>query len=713
MRLFIAEKPSLALAIAAGLGGQKKKEGYYECGDDVVTYCFGHIMQQYNPDDYDEKYKAWKLETLPIKPTKWKLKVSPDCKKQYGIIKRLVEKAAVIVNAGDPDREGQLLVDEVLNELGALQSKPVQRILLNALDDKSVKAALKDLRDNKDFSGLRNSALARSRADWLIGMNFTRAYTLKAREAGRDIKFSIGRVQTPTAALVVRRELAIKNFKPVEFYNLTANWQSGTATFVSTWQAPDDCEGTDAEGHVIDKAVIQKINEKITAAGKGKIIKVEQKAGKSQQRLPYSLSSLQIDAGKMYDFTPQKVLDIQQALYEKKLTTYPRSDCEYLPTNQLTDVGAILNNIKSVSDELHRFVEGADRKIRSRAWDDKKITAHHAIIPTTVKPDFNALSDDEKKLYEMIARAYVAQFYPVQTFLTTTIMVEAAGEKFKATGTVIQESGWKKLYASSHDKKEMILPSVVEGQDVSLAGSEIKPGVTKPPARFTPATLIKAMKEIWKYVKDENLKSLLKECKGIGTEATRASIVETIQQRGYVKLEKKNLVPTETGFLLLDVVDENMTYPDITAKWEHDLEAISRRELPVKKFMAKQEGYIDSLLGNLKNLQIQQAADVPLCPNCKKPLRRRKGKDGFFWGCTGYPDCKTTFPDKKGKPDMSPKSKPAISPDAQKCPTCGKPLILRQGKKGKFWGCTGYPDCRECFRDKNGKPIFKTKDDIK
>lgn len=707
MRLFIAEKPSLALAIATGLGGQKKKEGYYECGDDVVTYCFGHIMQQYNPDDYDEKYKTWKLETLPIKPVKWKLKVSPDCKKQYGVIKRLVEKAAVIVNAGDPDREGQLLVDEVLNELGVLQTKPVQRILLNALDDKSVKAALNDLRDNKDFSGLRNSALARSRADWLIGMNFTRAYTLKAKEAGHDIKFSIGRVQTPTAALVVRRELAIKNFKPTEFYNLAVSWQTGSSTFISTWQPPDDCEGTDAEGHVVDKAVIQKVNEKILAAANGKIIQVEQKSGRSQQKLPYSLSSLQIDAGKMYDFTPQKVLDVQQTLYEKKLTTYPRSDCEYLPTNQLTDVGTILNNIKSVSDELHRFVDGADIKIRSRAWNDKKITAHHAIIPTTVKPDFGALSDDEKKLYEMIARAYVSQFYPVQTFLTTTIIVEASGEKFKTTGTVIQESGWKKLYASSNDDKEMILPSVVEGQEVSLVESEIKAGVTKPPARFTPATLIKAMKEIWKYVKDENLKSLLKECKGIGTEATRASIVETIQQRGYVKLEKKNLVPTETGFLLLDVVDENMTYPDITAKWEHDLEAISRRELPVKEFMAKQEGYIDSLLSNLSSLRIQQSADVHVCPNCKKALRKMKGKNGFFWGCTGYPDCKTTFPDKNGKPDMSPKNKTAVSPDAPKCPTCGKPLILRQGKKGKFWGCSGYPDCRECFIDRNGRPIFK------
>ena len=245
MRLFIAEKPSLALAIATGLGSKNRKDGYYDCGDDIVTYCFGHIMQQCNPDEYDEKYKAWKMETLPIIPVKWKLKVSPDCKKQYNIIKQLVSKADVIVNAGDPDREGQLLVDEVLNEFGVFTPgnsnyKPVQRVLLNALDDKSVKIALNNLKDNREYVGLRNSALARARADWLIGMNFTRAYTLKARAAGYDLKLSIGRVQTPTAALIARRELEIKNFKPVEFYNLLVTWQTGKNSFGSTWKITDD-----------------------------------------------------------------------------------------------------------------------------------------------------------------------------------------------------------------------------------------------------------------------------------------------------------------------------------------------------------------------------------------------------------------------------------------------------------------------------------------
>lgn len=656
MRLFIAEKPSLALAIANGLGNKGKKDGYFDCGNDIVTFCFGHIMQQCSPDEYDEKYKQWKMETLPILPEKWKLKVTPSCAKQFKIIKELVKKAEIIVNAGDPDREGQLLVDEVLNELGVLQTKPIKRILLNALDEKSVRAALNDIRENKDFSGLRNSALARSRADWLIGMNFTRAYSIKAREAGYQQNFTIGRVQTPTAALIIRREKEIKNFKPVTYYNLIVRWQSDTGTFDSTWQVPDDFLEADPDGRILKKEALTAVWEKIQSNNStGKIIQVEQKPGKTSQRLPYSLSSLQIEAGKIYGLSPQEVLDIQQSLYEKKLTTYPRSDCEYLPENQLSDIGSIMNNLKSISDEIYQFVENADIKIRSRAWNDKKITAHHAIIPTTVKPDFSQLSSNEKKMYDLVARSYIAQFYPPKTYLTTTVTVDSAGELFKTTGTIIQEAGWTKLYHNVENEKinESKLPNLSQGKIVNAISSNIKEGVTKPPARFTPATLIKAMKEIYKYVKDDSLKASLKDCSGIGTEATRANIVELIQNRGYVKLESKNLVPTDLGLLLFEVVDENMLYPDITAVWERDLDAISRREMPIREFMEKQQGYINTLLANLQKTTIRQSASKVSCPECGKNMRRIKGKSGYFWACTGYPACKKTFNDKKGKPDTS------------------------------------------------------------
>lgn len=660
MRLFIAEKPSLALAIANGLGNKGKKDGYFDCGNDIVTFCFGHIMQQCSPDEYDEKYKQWKMETLPILPEKWKLKVTPSCAKQFKIIKELVKKAEIIVNAGDPDREGQLLVDEVLNELGVLQTKPIKRILLNALDEKSVRAALNDIRENKNFSGLRNSALARSRADWLIGMNFTRAYSIKAREAGYQQNFTIGRVQTPTAALIIRREKEIKNFKPVTYYNLIVRWQSDTGTFDSTWQVPDDFLEADPDGRILKKEALTAVWEKIQSNNStGKIIQVEQKPGKTSQRLPYSLSSLQIEAGKIYGLSPQEVLDIQQSLYEKKLATYPRSDCEYLPENQLSDIGCVMNNLKSISDEIYQFIENADIKIRSRAWNDKKITAHHAIIPTTVKPDFSQLSSNEKKMYELVARSYIAQFYPPKTYLTTTVTVDSAGERFKATGTIIQEAGWTKLYHNVENEKinESKLPNLSQGKTVNAISSNIKEGVTKPPARFTPATLIKAMKEIYKYVKDDSLKASLKDCSGIGTEATRANIVELIQNRGYVKLESKNLVPTDLGLLLFEVVDENMLYPDITAVWERDLDAISRREMPIREFMEKQQGYINTLLANLQKTTIRQSASKVSCPECGKNMRRIKGKSGYFWACTGYPVCKKTFNDKKGKPDTSPTRK--------------------------------------------------------
>ena len=324
-----------------GLGHMSKRNGYIECGNDIVTWCFGHILQQYDPEDYDKNLHAWRLEDLPIIPEHWKNKVSSSAKEQYEVIKSLVAKADCIVNAGDPDREGQLLVDEVLNQLGVLNQKPIQRILLNALDEKSVKTALADIRDNRDFVGLRNSALARQRADWLIGMNLTRMYTIRSQKAGYTGTISVGRVQTPTTALVVRRELEIRDFKPKDYYLLQVDWAHSNGVIPTTWKLQKHTEGQDEEGRLIKRDPAEQLAEEIRQEP-GVVESVEQKKGQSQPKLPYSLSSLQIDAGKIYGYSPQEVLDTQQSLYEKKLTTYPRSDCDYLPSNQLADVPLVL-----------------------------------------------------------------------------------------------------------------------------------------------------------------------------------------------------------------------------------------------------------------------------------------------------------------------------------------------------------------------------------
>ena len=659
-RLFIAEKPSMGRAIAQGLEalGSKSRsaDGCIHVGSDTVTWLFGHILEQYSPDEYDEKYKRWHIEDLPIVPSVWKLKVKSDAKKQYKIVSALAKEADEIIHAGDPDREGQLLVDELLAHIGVLKTKPVKRILLNALDVKSVQEALKHIRPNDEFVGLRNSALARSRADWLIGMNLSRIYTILARSAGYDSVVNVGRVKTPTMGLVVRREIEIRTFKPVTFFTPRVEFRHANGSFRAKWKAQEQ-DGVDEEGRILKKDLAEEI---LTASSvpPAKIESVEQKKGTSPQRLPYSLSALQIDAGKIFGYSPQEVLDTQQALYEKKLTSYPRSDCDYLPENQLGDAAAILKNLAAADSSLERFIKKADLSIKSRAWNDKKISAHHAIVPTTVETKLSDLSEKEKNLYMLIAKSYIAQFYPEQEFLSTKVELSAGGEMFTASGKVILQQGWKSLYQNDakkddveNEEEQQSLPDMQQGDSVEFAGGKIVEGVTKPPTRFTPATLLKAMKEIHKYVHDKELAASLKECSGIGTEATRAGMIDELEKRGFIKKAGKNFVPTEIASSMCRILPESLIYPDLTARWEDALDKIGKKEMSLADFGAQQKRFLDELLAGAKEAKIPPPRNLPLCPACKKPLRRRKSKKGtWFWSCSGYPDCTKAFADERGKP---------------------------------------------------------------
>ena len=712
MRLFIAEKPSLARAIAGGLGHEKKENGCIVCGDDTVTWCFGHILEQLDPDEYDEKYKKWRMADLPIIPDTWKLRVKKDAAKQFKVIKELAAKADVIVNAGDPDREGQLLVDEVLEYIH--NKKPVQRILLNALDDKSVKEALHDLRNNNDFLGLKNSALARSRADWLVGMNLTRAFSVRAHQAGYDGVVSVGRVQTPTMALVVRREEEIKHFTSKDFFEAKVAFQHANGVLPATWKFDKNMDGVDEDGRLLDKSAAEAVLQKVKDAGTGIIQNVEQKKKQEGQRLPYSLSSLQIEAGRKYGYTPQQVLDTMQSLYEKKFTTYPRSDCDYLPENQYAEAGSVISNLKDIQHEgLDAIAKGADTSIRSRCWNDKKISAHHAIIPTTLKCEFDKLEDKEKNLYVMVAKAYLAQFYPIHTYLATSVTIGSAGETFVSNGKQIIENGWKGIYQKGQkdeddddtDENSVTLPEVQNGDNVTYMDGKLVSKKTNPPKRFTPSTLLKAMKEIYRYVKDQSLKAELKECSGIGTEATRAGIIERLQNAGYLGMEKKFLVPLEKAYMAVSVLPDEITYPDTTAVWEKELEDVSNGKLDLAVFTDKQTDKINAFLDVAKNVTIEPPKDLPKCPNCGKPMRRRKGKTGYFWGCSGYPDCKTTVPDKKGKPDFKAK-KSSLSGLTATCPKCGKKLRQIKGKFGVFWGCEDR-ECNASFNDYKNKPVIE------
>ena len=667
MRLYIAEKPSMARELAACLKNPRRGRGFIKTDGGIVTWLVGHVLQQVEPDAYDPKYKSWRAEDLPIVPREWKLEVSPNTAEQFQIVKALIADADEIVHAGDPDREGQLLVDEVLDFIG--NTKPVKRILLNALDETSILRANADLRDNADFFNLKQSALARSRADWLIGMNLSRAYTLAARRHGYDnLVLPIGRVKTPTLALVVRREREIKNFKPVDFFKLWATFTHANGNFVAQFKPSENMlnlPAFDAEGRLIKKTFAEELVKTFSATPlDGKISSYKTTARKESQPLPFSLSTLQVAAGRAFGYSPQQVLDAAQSLYEKKLTTYPRSDCEYLPTTQFADAPTILRNLtRSDNEQLKNLSEHAKADIKSRAWNDKKISAHHAIIPTR-KPATIPLSPVELNVYNLIAKNYAVQFYPVHIYDETQIEVKYKGEIFTARGKVVKQIGWREFYIApkvkADDESDNLLPQMQKGDGVEFATCEIKQGTTNPPKYFTASSLVEGMKNIHKYVKDPAEKKQLKDVYGIGTEATRAAIIDDLIRREFLTVVKKNLHPTDRAYLLIDALPDDMTYPDATAVWEDKLHSMSEGDGTLEDFLAGQVQFTSKLVAAAKTADFATAENVFKCPRCGSALVKRNGKRGEFWGCRNYPTCRMTFNDKDGKPDFDGKK---IQPD--------------------------------------------------
>lgn len=672
MRLYIAEKPSVGRALAACLPAPHKKgAGWIETGGGVVTWLFGHVLRQAEPEEYDPKLKRWRAEDLPILPDEWRLVVNESAAQQFAVVKGLIERADEIVHGGDPDREGQLLVDEVLDYLG--NEKPVRRILINALDDKSIHDALGDLRDNRDFLPLKRSALARARADWLIGMNLSRAYTLAARRAGHDrLVLPIGRVKTPTLALVVRREREIENFKPATYYLLDAVFRHEKTgeSFRARWKPSEERTPLDPEGRLVDDNAARAALEAFGSDPQdAKITHYERKKKEEPPPLPFSLSALQVLAGKRYGYEPQQVLDTAQKLYEEKLTSYPRSDAEYLPVNQHKDAAKILGNLAALDgSELGAWARAADAKQKSRAWNDAKISAHHAIIPTTVPVNLARLSAVERNIYELIARAYIAQFHPNYVYDQTKVEVTYHGELFAASGRTERAAGWRAMYrtakneedAEKEDEESAVLPPMKKGYAADYVSAELGTRQTKPPTRFTPATLLQGMKEIHKYVKDEAAKKMLRDVSGIGTEATRASIIEDLIRRRFLNAagKKKVLTPTAEAYLLIDALPDTMTYPDATAVWEDRLHSMAQGEGTPEDFLAGQAAFARDLCAAALTATIAGGGGVP-CPACGRGVMlKRKGKHGDFWGCSAFPQCRMTANDAGGKPDFTGKRIP-------------------------------------------------------
>ncbi len=653
-RLFLCEKYLQACDIADVLGAGRKGAGCF-FGDGVtVTWCIGHMLEMAPPDAYGEQYKRWEMESLPILPDVWLMAPKRDRAKQLKAIRDALGNAGEVVIATDADREGETIAREILHLFS--WRGPLKRLWLSALNDASIRMALANLLPGERKESLYQAGLARSRADWLVGMNLTRAYTVLGRQSGHQGVLSVGRVQTPTLRLVVDRDREIEAFVPKDYWEVIATCQApdGDASFAAKWLPGDDV--ADPEGRCLSEQTARNLAQRIEGR-RGRVTEAKTKRVKEAPPLLLDLGTLQQEASRRWGMGAKEVLDTAQALYEThKATTYPRTDCPYLPVSMLDEVSQVLDALQQSDGRIAALIQQADTDQRSRAWNDAKITAHHAIIPTTAACDVGRMSESEFRVYDLIRRRYLAQFYPHHEYDATTVDLDIAGEAFRATGRCVRVPGWRVLFGrEKKDAESQALPAIKSGDDCKVLQGEAKACQTKPPARFTEGTLIAAMKQAAKWVTDPKLKAMLKETAGLGTEATRASIIQTLLERSFIEKRKKFLVSTDAARALIDALPEPVKDPATTALWEQALDDIAQGHGELDGFLSRQAEWVRQLVerarqGNGVAIKAGAGQSQHACPDCGKPLQRRKGKKGFFWGCSGYPDCKTTLPDQRGKP---------------------------------------------------------------
>lgn len=640
MKLYIAEKPSLGRAIADVLPKpHRRHNGYISTGSgDIVSWCIGHLLEQAEPHKYNSEFKSWRMQHLPIVPEQWKLVPKPKTKEQLGVLKKLVAEADNLVHAGDPDREGQLLVDQLFAYLKVTKVKRdrIERVLINDLNPQAVKRALSAAQRNVEFVSLSSSALARSRADWLYGINMTRAYTIQGRKTGYDGVLSVGRVQTPVLGLVVRRCEEIENFVSKPFYEVIAHLLTEQkASFTATWQPSEACEPyMDDEGRVLHKALAESVVKRIDNQP-AVVTQVTSKLKKLRQPLLYNLSALQIDASKRYGLSAQQTLSVCQGLYEKhKLITYPRSDCRYLPVEQYQQRSDILAAIRSNDSRFAAVLDNADTTIKSPAWNDKKVGAHHAIIPTLKTLNPSVLSEHERKIYALVSRQYIAQFYPVHEYNDTRVEINIAGGVFVASWKQVKVQGWKVLF-DKPQKNQPDAPAkppvqLVKGQALHCTRGELIEKNTTPPAYFTDATLLAAMTGIARYVKEDSVRKILRETDGLGTEATRAGIIELLIKRGLMCRQGKQIHDTPAGRALVATLPAEAVVPDMTAQWESMLDRISRADITYRDFMQPLETQLQRLIDQSATCEITALKGVKAvggkARGGKKTAKRRARK---------------------------------------------------------------------------------------
>lgn len=620
--LVIAEKPSVARDIAKVLKANQKGDGCLIGENYVVSWAVGHLVTLAEPEDYDEKYKKWNFSTLPILPEEMKLKAIQQTRSQLKVLHKWMNSAEIdsLICATDSGREGELIFRYIYNITNC--KKPFERLWISSMTEEAIKEGFATLKDGREYDLLYTSAKCRSEADWLVGMNATRAYTLRY-----DALLSIGRVQTPTLALIVNKQKEIDAFVAEDYFEVQADFGGYTGMWI------DQEEHTRIEKEETAKAIVQKVSGKQAV-----ITKVEKEEKKTPPPLLYDLTELQRDCNKKFGFSAKKTLDVAQSLYEKrKMITYPRTDSRYLSDDMKGKVHNTLRRLNEL-EEYQPYTQPLSGNISftKRIIDNSKVTDHHAIIPTDGKLRVDSLMEEEKKVFSLVAARFLAVFYPYYRYETTKVYAMAEQEQFLSKGTVVLEEGWQAVEKAlvpatatkkkKKDEEEQKLPALTEGEQRKIEKAAVQKKKTKPPTPYTESSLLSAMENAGRFVEDEALKEQMKDS-GLGTPATRAAIIERLLTVGYIVRKGKNLIPTEKGMKLIEVVPIEMSSPQTTGKWEKGLSSISKGKMTEERFMASIRRYVQFLIQDAAS---GRRADVVFPA---EQIRGKKRKNNAFGKC--------------------------------------------------------------------------------
>jgi DNA topoisomerase-3 len=696
--LWITEKPSTARVLAKMLGASEQGRNFLSGQGRTIVWCRGHILENLSPESYNGG-KRLEITDLPMFPANWEKQPSQDdfSPGQVRNIRDLLKRTKTVVHAGDPDREGQIIVDEVLQF--CQWRGPVRRLWLAAMDDDSVKAAIKSIYDNTKMANLSVAAETRSRADWLIGFNGSMALSRKAKAFGYDGKWSVGRVQTPVLNMVVTREEEIRDFVPRDYFQVRAHIERGIR---AKWQIPETCDGLDEEGRLLKKEIADAVAARIT----GKTATVMKFTAKKHERhapLPHALSTLQGEASRRFGMTAANTLKAAQALYDAGLTTYPRTDCSYLPEEQHPGAASILRSLGVNMGEV-------DPHRRHAAWNTAKVTAHHAIVPTGKgRPEDGSA---EAKIFDLIADAYIRLFMAPEVYEAREAVFEIDGETFIAKSRQVLEPGWTALNKFQDEDEggdedgEGVLPILKVGDRLHTEKGEVISSRTKPPKYYTDGTLILAMSRVHTLVSDPKLKARLRETSGIGTEATRASMVEGLLTRGYIRRDKKFIRSADAGEMLIGMVRKTvpaLADVGVTAVWEDALADIEAGKMKGDDFLTHQRKQVASVVEKIINADsnvLPMAKAGPDCPACKAPTFPRRSKAGTpFFACSNVAACGAAFANNNGAigkrfgetsgDGEGGAAAPAPLGTGPACPDCGTPTGLFRTKTEKtYFRCT-------------------------